>query len=213
LIDEDLLDRLPPGAYAKGFIRAYAGYLGLDPRPYVDAYERNCNQPAPELSAVVRHPVRVPNATGPRAWRIAAGAAVALLVSLGILGVFSSGDAPATDEPVVSAATMQTVESSPGPNPLGAVVRVEAVDGSSWVRAVADGEVLFDGMLREGASETFRDAEEVELVIGRPGAVVVTPNGQQEQRPRSDKSYRAVFTPETTELPPSRPEPSEDPAP
>src|SRR5688572_631425 len=76
LIDQDELDRLPAGAYAKGFIRAYASHLGLDPAPLVEGYEAQCGSPAPELSSVVRQPLRVPHAAQTRTWRMAAAVGV-----------------------------------------------------------------------------------------------------------------------------------------
>src|SRR5439155_11424156 len=95
LIDQDRFDELPSGAYAKGFLRSYATYLGLDPTPYIRSYLQRYAQPAPELASVVQKGVRVPPAAQRRAWKIAIGGAAALLVVLGLLGAFRSGDTPA----------------------------------------------------------------------------------------------------------------------
>src|SRR5687768_12365543 len=65
LIDDDELDRLPPGAYAKGFIRAYANYVGVDPKPLLRDYELRCGP----SEVQVRRPVRVPHPAHPRTWR------------------------------------------------------------------------------------------------------------------------------------------------
>lgn len=202
LIDEDRLHLLPPGAYAKGFIRAYAQHLGLDPAPFVRGYEQMCEQPAPELSAVVRHPVRVPNAAQPRTWRIVAGGAVALLL-LGFLGVFRSGEQP--DPPLEVAADLQVAAASPAPNPFGAVVRVEIEGERSWVQAEVDGEVVFDGVLTRGDKQTFRGTDGVYLVLGNARSVRIFANGQDVGSP-DDATYRGMFTPSTSELPPSVPQ-------
>ena len=36
-LEEDRLDLLPPGSYARVFLRDYATFLGLDPQPLLDA--------------------------------------------------------------------------------------------------------------------------------------------------------------------------------
>src|SRR5438477_7992811 len=92
LIDADRLEELPSGAYAKGFIRAYAIYLGLDPKPFLHAYEQRCGSPEPELSRVVRRGVRVPPRAHKRAWKVAIFGAAAAILVLALLGAFHSGD-------------------------------------------------------------------------------------------------------------------------
>lgn len=205
LIDAERLDELPAGAYAKGFIRAYAQFLGLDPLPLVQTYEARHGRPEPELSAVVRRPVRVPNAAQPRAWRVAAGIAVGLLLVLGLLGAFGSGEEPA-EAPEV-AADVEPID-SPAPNPLGAVVKVEVVGERSWVQAEADGELIFQGTLSSGEERTFKGEGRVYLVFGNAQAVRLYANGQDVGVP-DDPTYRGTFTPDTTELPPSQPSASD----
>lgn len=202
LIDTERLDELPAGAYAKGFIRAYAAFLGLDPAPFLQAYEARHGRPEPELSAVVRRPVRVPNAAQPRAWRAAAGIAIGLLLVLGLLGAFGSGE-ESTPPPEVAADVAESMD-SPAPNPLGAVVKVEVVGERSWVQAEADGELIFQGTLTTGEERTFRGEDRVYLVFGNAGAVRLYANGQDVGIP-DDPTYRGAFTPDTTELPPSQP--------
>lgn len=204
LIDADRLDELPAGAYAKGFIRSYASFLGLDPKPYVNAYEHEVDQPAPELSAVVRNPVRVPTAAQPRAWRIAVGAAVGLLVLLGLLGAFRSDDAGGP-EPDVSSTIPAGELITPGPNPLGAAVRVVVASDSSWVEVEADGQPVFGETLQEGEERTFRAERELRIYIARSANVRIDVNGVEQGVPPGP-SYRGVITPASDELPPAQDE-------
>ena len=47
-LEEDRFDVLPGQAYAKGFLRTYADYLGLDAQQFVDEYsprDRGCVSP------------------------------------------------------------------------------------------------------------------------------------------------------------------------
>ncbi|HMP90130.1 MAG TPA: helix-turn-helix domain-containing protein [Kiritimatiellia bacterium] len=52
MMENDDFSRMPAPTYAKGFIRIYAGLLGLDPAPLVQEYvDRHLNAPAEERSA------------------------------------------------------------------------------------------------------------------------------------------------------------------
>ena len=206
LIDEARYSELPSGAYAKGFIRAYASFLGVDPGPYLDDYDLATGGAGPELSEVVRQPVRVPRSTQPRAWRIAAFGAAAMLVILGLLGMFRSGeeDLPA---PTVAPEVLAAI-SSPLPNSLGAVVRVELIGEASWIRATAGGQTIYEGTLRKGQDKTFRASDAVVLELGNPSAVRVFANGNDVGTP-SQERYRGTFTPTTNAMPPPEPDGSD----
>jgi hypothetical protein len=61
MMENDDFSTMPAPTYAKGFIRIYAGFLGLDPAPLVQEYvDRHQNAPAPQTRKE-----RVPNKTKP----------------------------------------------------------------------------------------------------------------------------------------------------
>ena len=60
-IDNGQFDRLPTAAYVKGYLRAYAREVGLDPAPILQAYHHLEDQ-APELEPEVSRPL--PELTG-----------------------------------------------------------------------------------------------------------------------------------------------------
>jgi cytoskeleton protein RodZ len=202
LIDDDRCEELPSGAYAKGFIRAYATYLGLDWRPYAKAYEQQYAQPAPELSRVVRRGVRVPPAAQRRARKIAVMGAITVTLLLAMLGAFRSGEKPEEVPDVATAAAR--VRATTAPNPMGAIVRVEVVGEASWVEAEADGQPVFADTMRRGESRTFKGTERVVIFVARAGDVSIVANGHILGTP-SDASYRGVFTPSTRKLPAHEP--------
>lgn len=203
-IDADRLDELPSGAYAKGFIRAYANYLGLDPVPFVRVYESQCEDPSAELSSFRMEPVRVPHAAHPRAWRIASGVAIMLLIALGLIGAFKSGDEPADPSPAVAdLAFLPSAEDVQAPNVLGAVVKIEVTSSKTWVGIKLDGETGFEGFLNAGETKTFKAKDTVYLVLGNPGVVKISANGIDLGYPSGD-TYRGTFTPDTAELPVSQ---------
>lgn len=203
LIDEDRIEDLPAGAYAKGFIRAYATHLGLDWRPFAKAYEEQYAQPAPELSRVVRRGVRVPPAAQRRAWKLAITGAASLILLLALLGAFRAGEEP-EEIPVVQSGAVRAVQETQ-PNPMGAIVRVEVTGEASWIEAKADGQPVFAGTLYAGESRTFKGTERVVLFLARAREVAVTANGQILGSPQ-EPSFTGVFTPGTESLPPNEPD-------
>lgn len=75
-IEQDRFDALPGPAYAAGFVRAYAGFLGLDASAMVDRLRR-------EAGILPRSPLHFPepvaDGNAPRAGVLLIGAAIALL--------------------------------------------------------------------------------------------------------------------------------------
>jgi hypothetical protein len=212
LIDTDRLEELPSGAYAKGFIRSYVTYLGLDPEPFLSAYDERCGRPEPELSPLVQRGVRVPPPVHRRGWKVAVGSAALLILVLGLLGAFRSGD-EAADIPDASA-TAARVRATIAPNTMDAVVRLEVISEETWVEATVDGQPVFGSVLKAGEYETFKGADQISLYITRAKAVRITANGEILGAPE-EGSYRGVFTRSTKELPPNQfgiPEPSAEPS-
>jgi cytoskeleton protein RodZ len=197
LIDADRLEELPTGAYAKGFIRSYVAYLGLDPKPFLHAYDDRCGQPGPELARFAQQGVRVPPAAHKRAWKVAVSSAAFVLLLLALLGAFRSGDGP-SDMPASPA--VARVAATSAPNAMGAVVRLEVISDETWVEAEVDGHPVFANTLKRGEYETFKGDEKIVLFIARAGAVRLTANGQILRTPK-DGNYRGVFTPSTEKLP------------
>lgn len=197
-IETEKLDRLPSGAYAKGFIRSYAAFLGLDPAPFVAAYEEHVARPEPELARVVRRGVRVPPDRQRRGWTFAVSGAASVILLLALLGAFRS-DGKAPEVPKAAAVAARVAEVMP--NPTGTVLTVEVTGESSWIEVVADGQHVFGETLVTGDSRTFKATESILLTVARPREVSIVANGHVLGTPDLD-TYEAVFTPDTTELPP-----------
>ena len=203
MIDADRLEELPAGAYAKGFIRSYVAYLGLEPKPFLRAYDERCGQPGPELARFAQQGVRVPPAAQKRAWTFAISSAALMLVLLGLLGAFRSNDEP-SDLPASASAAVARVSQSAAPNAAGAVVRIEVTEEETWVEAEVDGQPVFANTLKRGEYETFKGQERIVLFLARGDAVRITANGEILSRPDAG-SYRGIFTSKTDELPRNTP--------
>jgi cytoskeletal protein RodZ len=57
-LEAEDLNALPPSVYTRGFVRAYAEFLGLNPQSMVDLYQppvRREREPSPQLRAAIPH--------------------------------------------------------------------------------------------------------------------------------------------------------------
>lgn len=198
LIDADRLEELPAGAYAKGFLRSYVAYLGLDPKPFLEAYEVRCGRPEPELSPLVRRGVRVPPRRQKRAWQIAIASASCLIILLAVFGAFRSGD-EAAELPDL-ATTGARMPATMAPSTTSAVVRIEVISDETWVEAHVDGQPVFANVLQRGEFETFKAEDSVQLYVTRASAIRITANGEILGTPKEGE-YRGAFTQTTRVLP------------
>lgn len=186
-IEQNDVDTIPPRPYGRGFVRAYATEVGLDP-------ERTVHDYFAQFPPVVREQAPpAPEYESPRSssWLLPlAGIAVlAVLVGSALRGrepaaahpddaVGTSGDGP----DAVPASTSAAV-----PAPAPAVASVATPDGlnlvltvneDSWITATADGDRVVYRLLAAGSQETLRANDEITLLAGNAGAVALTINGR-----------------------------------
>lgn len=83
-LEGEAFDRLPGPTYARGFLRAYAEYLGLDPQPLIDEFSERFASAPWEMDDEVMFPRR----RGPRAQqRARRSSSIVLVVLAGIVAV------------------------------------------------------------------------------------------------------------------------------
>ena len=197
------LSRLPAPVFTRGFIRAYARHLGLDPDEMVNAYLADV---APDKS--------VPSAS-PRGGRLrsrflrgrraAAGTIVvsvtAILLVLGLIArpvrhpgpstavatraiapmsfknvAVSPGPAPAMQEPAATVPVASVPVSAEEPAAVGVSMTLE-FDEDSWTQVSADGQQVFSGLIRRGTKRQFEARQGFRLTLGNAGGVRVTVDG------------------------------------
>jgi cytoskeleton protein RodZ len=62
--------------------------------------------------------------------------------------------------------------------PSGVVVLISADNGSCWMSVTSgSGKTLFQGLLAQGSTKTFRDDAKIKVLLGSAGAVNMTVNG------------------------------------
>ncbi|GGV27189.1 membrane protein [Streptomyces griseoflavus] len=186
--------------YARGHIRTLAKAVRLDPAPLLAQYEREHGggRPAPTPAAPLFEAERIrPERRGPN-WTAAMVAAIVVVIGFVgftmVKGEDEGGKANVADGATPSKSASPTPKSekplAPEPEPSDSAiaaapqdkvtVQVTAADGRSWISAKDhNGRLLFDGLLKQGDSETFQDSSKINLVLGDAGAIDLFVNGKK----------------------------------
>lgn len=200
-LEESDVARLPAPTFTRGFIRAYARHLGLDPEAKVNAYLADLAGGAPEAPASKRARPRS------RFWRgrrsgagTIVGGVTGILLLLGLIAsperrpLTRTQRAPAPAAPAAFKNLSVSREGQALPVPSlaripagsaresGGVSLLLEFDGDSWTKLDADGQMVFSGLIRRGESKRFEAREGFRLTLGNAGAVRVTVDGRSLNR-------------------------------
>ncbi len=195
-LEDERFDVLPAAAYAKGFLRTYADFLGLDAQRFVDEYDTRF---APTEMPEAALPVRV------RRPRRLLGARLVLLPLAVAIGLFvwrltSSGGhhhaALAPPPPHVAASTVTPARQPATPRrPRTARIAFVAARGYCWLSVRLGSETgrhVYDRTLEPGQTARFV-ATRLWIRVGAPWNVDATLNGKRAQLPSS--TGNVVVTP------------------
>ncbi|HEV2092739.1 MAG TPA: helix-turn-helix domain-containing protein [Rubrobacter sp.] len=197
-LEQDDYTVLPDAVYARGFLKTYANFLGLDGAGLSEELrtrrkprrERGLSYAAPAASEFDRpiiSPGGVPGADKRKVSNstivTVAVAALVIAVLVGALyfvglGVRSSvvDDAGGAER---VAAPVEPQPGDPGEGPSGTLtVGVEVEGTPAWIRVSSDSETVFEEVAEPGFSRTFEARREVGIRAGDAGAVCVEVNGQ-----------------------------------
>lgn len=188
-IERNDLSTVPPRPYGRGFVRAYAQEVGLDPDTTVRAYFARFEPVAP-TQAQHMSDERVGVAGDSFSWAMhvpIATSVVALLILVTGLALWAGrSDAPLETAPPAPVGTSGSGQPaavpganslSPAPGSLGdpagstdLVVVLEA-EKPAWVTATADGKRVIYRTLQPSTRETVRARREMTIRVGNAGAV------------------------------------------
>jgi cytoskeletal protein RodZ len=190
-IEDDRLEALPAEAYARGFVRTYAEYLGLNGDDVVAIFNEQWNrsvyraEPPPPQT-----PVSVARSTSTGLFSLWVGLACLLLVGSAVLyllggsgGSHSTLPPPTTHAPATPPATNPTTSSTQSPppaQPAGVRMTVTAAQGSCWLEARRGGEngaLLTERTLAPGQAVHLH-GRRVWLRLGDPTSVRLRVNGK-----------------------------------
>jgi hypothetical protein len=192
-IEAEDWDALPAPAYARGFLRTYASYLGLDADALVEEFRRTIGDGAPEAPAEERRPPPAAGAGGfpSRGVLIGAGAVLAVVVVLFIIGQNGGSGGHETAGKQGGHAKRHNRHGKhhqapkPPPQPTKASIEVRPT-GTVWV-CLEDlsGKRLVDGqILSAGDTQGPFEAAGFQLGLGNNEATI-TANGKPLKVPSS----------------------------
>lgn len=217
-MESDEFDFIAP-AYARGFLRSYARFLGVEEEPLLEEFDRRFGTGMIESAQIVAADRSREKKRGAREHRSMSFGTVFVVLAAGVLlllaliGIFAPRPARDRDRP--AAAETPTVERtrtpkrdespkpqrSPTPDAAellgledGIDLQIETTEAECWVDIDADGEDLFAGVLGIGEVETFSAEDEMEVVLGAPSNVELTLNGEDLGTPVTDTAGALKFT-------------------
>jgi len=192
---------LPAPVYSRGFVRAYARFLELDPETAVAAFDRDQGatvEPPPAVTPAVT-PVRLPSRLPSTLLLVVAGGVTLVLLfnlllpqignfPLALPSPSPSPTATATltvlpsPTPTVTplAALTPTPQPSPTPCPTpfsGVEIQVRVTD-RVWLRVEVDRQLAFEGLLEAGDTRVWSGRDEVRIRSGKAGETLITYNGR-----------------------------------
>jgi len=197
-LEDERFDLLPGAAYARGFLRTYANYLGLEADPFVDEY--NARFAPPEEPPPLLVPERRPGTFGvPAAF---AALLAVVLVTLLAWKIDSGNDPKRTAQTADLAAPAQPAPARPRENVLvppsrptrKASLVLAAARGSCWLSVYAGssaGRLLHEGMLAQGDSLHFA-GRRLWIRLGAPQNLNASLNGERAALP--DDTANVIVT-------------------
>jgi cytoskeletal protein RodZ len=187
-LEDERWELLPGDAYAKGFLRTYADYLGLDGNLYVDEYNAQfARQHDPAFVAEAMTPAG-PARIGLLRPLVVIGtivAAVAAVAAWQLHGSPSTRPPPTQPRQSAPATTSHSKSKQPKTTtttaaaPTSAVLR--AAKGRVWLlirSGSATGHVLYEGVLEQGKSLPVTLSPQVWLRIGAPWNLQIRMGGR-----------------------------------
>ncbi len=192
-LEEERLDVLPPPPYSKGFVRTYARLLGLDADRMLAEVAARLPPPSPDLAGPGEIPLE-PAQPVPR-WRRIAALLLWVALFFGIYAAYvgytqlrefarpvpsphPEPSAPALEASPPAAVPSPPVPAESPPPAVSGVALVLSTTGRSWLRVVADGQRVFQGILEAGETRTWSAARDLSIRIGNAAAVRLTVNGR-----------------------------------
>lgn len=217
-IERDDFDALPPPIFARGFLRAYAREVGLDPEDVVAQYRQLTERARAEDAA--RDAARRENAeraaaidtegVGLDAFRPLPLTVAALALAL-VVYIATTRETPNPELPDPAASAVPAklppppafAPRAPAVTPAvqerpvattGSALRIEIrASGECWVEARADGIRVLFRLLEDGDRQTIDVQQEFILLVGDPAAFAFSIDGAPGRavgRPRQPETVR-----------------------
>jgi cytoskeleton protein RodZ len=195
-IENEAFNTLPGGLFTRGFLRAYAREVGLDPEEVVGRYRAEFEALAPDAEAPaqpdaplpaepvtsVRPHVSVVDEENTRSRQVQILQLCIVLLIVALYFAVSRRSAPAAPEaqsdvktfaPVAATSTPETPVATNGtvvPDPAKPMTLELRPQGPCWVEVTADGQRLLGKLMDAGQRTTLTIDNSATMRVGDPGA-------------------------------------------
>lgn len=179
-LEADQPERLPAAVYAKGYLRTYARYLGLDPEPLVELLRSRAQNPVRgQWTRLAGRPRIV--LTAPVV------ATVGLVLLASAFAFYAWRQVEADQRPGITVPTGQaaaavppaTPVSSPSPEPRPIVVGIRVTD-AVWLNVIVDGKSQYSdsGKILPAGSQVYFTGVDIKITSGKAAATLITIDGR-----------------------------------
>ena len=186
--------------YARGHLRNYAAWLGLDAAELVGLYDRYVRTDDQTAHHIADAPVSLQTRDPLPQWVLVLGAGVAVLAAIALVGLLGNRTPPPADvsiaddtsptpTPTATASSEPTTDPSPTPSATPTFEGVEmllVIESRSYLEVTMDGQEShpITGKIAEaGETVEIRADETVTVRYGDAGGVIVEINGRSYGRP------------------------------
>ena len=200
-LEDERFDLLPGDAYARGFLRTYADYLGLDAELFVDEYKARFappEEPLPQLIQRRRIDLRWFPAPGTVGALLAVGLVVVLAWTLGNKSSEPAPTreraAPTTAHPTPTSVARRAKREAAPAESRPAKLLLTAAHGRCWLHVNLGsraGRYLYEGSLEQGQSLRFA-GRRLWIRLGAPQNLEASVNGAPARLP--DDTANVVVT-------------------
>jgi transcriptional regulator with XRE-family HTH domain len=209
-LEEGDYSSLPAPTYAKGFLKIYAEYLGIDPKPLIDQFMREHVGISKQVFSIEGDTIAADMASHP--WRFTvlgmSAAIVVIIVVLFSLGSWRSCSRVPVKLPVKDTEELEILPLPPIPpvsEPVEKKLPAEEVKEKKkklvakakgddvWMKVYADGVLLFQGTIPKGKEEFWHAKERFHVRVGRPDALELLLDGKMISNLRGSKSRNLII--------------------
>jgi cytoskeletal protein RodZ len=205
-VEEDRHDLLPSPTYVKGFLSAYAKYLGLDPNEVILRYENYLKgEPVPRQEVPPE---------GRTSWRTKYLWGIGGVIIVGVVAsyfLFFNLSKPSIKPVSLKPEVKETPRPTPPPQTAGKVsvpeekpitLQLKAVE-RTWVSVQVDDQREQDITLQSGEGISYRAMKRIQLIVGNAGGLDITCNDKKFERfGKSGEVVTLVITPQGVEAKP-----------
>jgi transcriptional regulator with XRE-family HTH domain len=205
-IEEDQFHLLPSGTYVKGFLLAYARYIGLDPNDVLLRYENLLKgEPVGHIGILPERKSSKISWNRKHLLAIGGAIAVSLIAVYSFLylskpPVESIPAKPETKETLPPILPLKTPEIASSPEEKPFSLQLKAVE-KTWVRLQVDSQPEQEILFKPGESSLHQGLKQIRLIVGNAGGLDLIFNGKPLERfGKSGEVVTLTFTPQGVEV-------------